>query len=105
MRRYFSGIIFLVLLLSAGESFSQGFSPYSRFGLGYLPTDVYSNTRAMGGIATGYSSAFHINHTNPASYSEIAVTTFEVGVNADAATVRTRDSSYNGINGTVNAPR
>ena len=101
MRRYFTGIIFLALLFTARESLSQGFSPYSRYGLGYLPSDVFSSTRAMGGIATGYSSAFHINHTNPASYADIAITTFEVGVNVDAATVHTKDSAYNGVNGTV----
>ena len=101
MRRYFSGAILLVLLFAAHESFSQGFSPYSRYGLGYLPSDIFSATRAMGGISTGYSSGIHINHTNPASYSDIAVTTFEVGANADAATVHTKDSLYNGINGTV----
>lgn len=102
MRRYFSGIIFLALLLTSLGAFSQAFSPYSRYGLGYMPSDVYSVTRGMGGIATGYSSAVHVNHTNPASYSEIAVTTFEVGVNAEAASIRTRDSLYNGVNGTIN---
>ena len=101
MRRYFSGLILLVLVCSAFVSSAQTFSPFSRYGLGYLTSDVYSVNRAMGGIATGYSSGIHINHTNPASYSEIAVTTFEIGANADAATFRTKDSSYNGVNGTV----
>ncbi|MCW3124455.1 MAG: hypothetical protein JWO03_113 [Bacteroidetes bacterium] len=102
MRRYFSGLVLLVLLFSASESFSQAFSPFSRYGLGYLSSDVYSVTRSMGGIATGYSSPIHINHTNPASYADIAVTTFEIGVNVDAASIRTKDSVYNGVNGTVN---
>ena len=101
MRRYFSGIVFLALLLISGESFSQAFSPFSRYGLGYMPSTVFSSTRAMGGIATGYSSASHINPINPASYADIAITSFEVGANADAATVRTKDSVYNGVNGTV----
>jgi long-subunit fatty acid transport protein len=88
--------------MSAGHSsFAQAFSPYSRFGLGSLSIDAMSSTRAMGDLTSGYSSAFHINHANPASYADISLTTFEVGANADAITVHTRDSLYNGVNGSV----
>jgi hypothetical protein len=55
----------------------------------------------MGDIVTGYSSSFHINHANPASYADIGLTTFEVGVNADAISIKTRDSIYNALNGSV----
>ena len=101
MRSYLAGFIFLVCMSCGMGSFAQGFSPYSRFGLGYLPTDVYPSLRGMGGISTGYSGPYTINHTNPASYADLGLTVFEVGANADGATVRTKDSSYNGLNGTV----
>ncbi len=100
MHRYFTGLLFL--MMSCGSSlFAQEYSPYSRFGLGTVPDDVMSSTRAMGGISAGYSSAFHLNHANPASYADLGLTTFEVGVNANAATVKTADSVYNGVNGSV----
>jgi hypothetical protein len=101
MRRYFTGSVFLLFMSIAGGVFSQAFSPYSRFGLGYMPDDLMSATRAMGGITAGYSSAFHINHANPASYADLSLTTFEVGANADAGSIRTADSIYHGVNGTV----
>jgi hypothetical protein len=90
------------MLMSCGaDMYAQAFSPYSRFGLGYIPIDAPVSTRGMGDISTAYSSSFHINHANPASYADLGLTTFEVGVNADAASIKTRDSIYNGINGSV----
>ena len=100
MHRYFTGLLFLMMSCGSGL-FAQEYSPYSRFGLGTLPDDNMSSTRAMGGISAGYSSAFHLNHANPASYADLGLTTFEVGVNANAATVKTADSVYNGVNGSV----
>jgi hypothetical protein len=85
----------------AGSLFSQESNPYSRFGLGYQPQDAPTSTQSMGFISAGYSSASHINHANPASYADLGLTTFEVGVNANAVSIRTRDSIYNGVNGTV----
>lgn len=102
MRSFFSGLVLWILLTGPLAGFSQAFSPYSRYGLGYLHSDALSSTKGMAGITTGYSSPMFINYSNPASYSEISVTTFEVGANADALTVRTQDSSYNGVNGSVN---
>ena len=101
MHRYFTGLLFLMMILIAGSISAQESSPYSRFGLGYIPQDAMSATRAMGSLSAGYSSAFHINHANPASYADLGITTFEVGANADAVSIRTKDSIYNGLNGTV----
>jgi hypothetical protein len=66
-----------------------------------MPADVMSATRAMGDISSGYSSAYHLNHANPASYADLGLTTFEVGVNANSISLRTKDSVYNGLNGSV----
>jgi len=101
MHRYFTGLLFLALMSCSSYTFAQAFSPYSRFGLGYIPQETVSGTKGMGGIFSGYSSAFHINYSNPASYADIALTTFEVGVNADAGSIRTKDSTFNGVTGTV----
>ncbi len=100
MHRYFTGLLFL-MIMSGSSLHAQAFSPYSRFGLGYMPLDIMSATRAMGDISAGYSSSFHINHANPASYADLGLTTFEVGANTDAGTINTKDSVYNGVNGSV----
>jgi long-subunit fatty acid transport protein len=101
MHRYFTGLFFLMLMSGVGSLSAQEASPYSRFGLGYMPQDAMSATRAMGDISAGYSSAFHLNHANPASYADLGLTTFEVGANANVVSIRTADSIYHGVNGTV----
>lgn len=101
MRKFFVLVLFLLLLVSNQLS-AQATSPYSRFGLGSIRSDVFSTNQAMGGISAGYSSTLGINHANPASYSEIAWTTFEVGANLNGNTLRSKDSSYNAFSGGVN---
>lgn len=81
---------------------SQSTSPYSRFGLGFLRPEVMSNNKAMGEITGGIRSAYSLNPENPASYSELTYTTFEVAASVDMNTLTTRDSSYNGAYGTIN---
>ncbi len=56
----------------------------------------------MGEISAGYRSAVGLNPQNPASYSELSLTTFEGGANIDATTMTTRDSVYKGTYGTLN---
>lgn len=83
-------------------TFAQTNSPYSRFGLGFLRSDVFSSNKSMGEIAAGYRSAVGLNVQNPASYSELSLTTFEGGANIDATTMTTKDSVYKGTYGTLN---
>jgi hypothetical protein len=81
-----SGFTFLLTLSTLGawaQSTATSSSPYSQFGLGDINTSILPQNRAMGGIATatnkinGYNS---INIINPASYSNIGLTTIDVGV-------------------------
>ncbi|MGE5423945.1 MAG: hypothetical protein ACM3N9_01200 [Syntrophothermus sp.] len=44
-------------------------SPYSRFGIGDLSGNTNAWNLSMGGIGTALRSPYHINLTNPASYS------------------------------------
>jgi len=71
------------LQLSAQEN-----SPYSRYGLGdMVPTGNIIN-RAMGGMSGAYFDYQSINYTNPASYSKLRVTTFDLGFEVDTRTLR-----------------
>lgn len=54
-------------------------SPYSKYGIGLLRSEAYGANFAMGGTGIGMRSNKDIGFLNPASYSEIGVTTFEVG--------------------------
>lgn len=92
--------IFLVSLLapsvfSTAQTTSS--SPYSQFGLGDLKRSLIPQTRAMGGISMGVRKPGvydNINMANPASYSTLALTAFEVGASMDL-----RSLSKAGVNG------
>lgn len=46
-------------------------SPYTRYGLGDLSNNAFTNNVAMGGIGYGLRDQSHINMMNPASYSAV----------------------------------
>ena len=81
--------IFLLSLLAVGISSSAQItstSPYSKFGLGDLKGSFLPQNRAMGGLSMGVRKPGvydNINFANPASYSTLALTTFDVGASVD----------------------
>jgi hypothetical protein len=74
----------LQLTLTAQEN-----SPYSRYGIGDLAPNHNILTRGMGGISAGIADRFSINFTNPASFSSLELTTFDVGADIDIRTLKT----------------
>lgn len=105
LHRLFTNRLFSALLLSGCyiSVFSQAASPYSRYGLGFLRTPVFSSNKGMGEVAAPYAGALSINYANPASYASMLRTTIEVGANFNEVTLRTRnDSVYNTGNGGLN---
>ncbi len=46
-------------------------SPYTRYGLGDLSDQIFTNNAAMGGIGYGLRSNRNVNPMNPASYSSV----------------------------------
>ncbi len=55
-------------------------SPYSRYGLGDLSDQNNAASEAMGGLSATYHDIFHLNVQNPASFSFLKSTAFEVGL-------------------------
>jgi hypothetical protein len=76
-------------------------SPYSKFGLGDLVSPSLPQNKAMGGISVGlrklgsYSS---INVANPASYSSIDLTTFDMGAGASFRQLDASSAYNNNVN-------
>lgn len=102
--RHFTFVFFSVLGLLLFATFdvgAQASSPYSRFGLGSVRSNVFSANRAMGDLSAPYYSALHINYANPASYASLLRTTIEAGAMLDGATIATKDSTYRSLNGGV----
>lgn len=95
-------LLSLVLVVSAVSAFSQASSPYSRYGLGYINSSVFSANKAMGGVAAPYASLAFINYTNPASYASLSRTVIELGMNVEGANINVKDSTYKATQAGIN---
>ncbi|HEX8378232.1 MAG TPA: hypothetical protein VF602_10450 [Pedobacter sp.] len=107
MTKTLKNIFILSCLLSGFNALAQSTtsSPYSQFGLGYLNGSQLPQNKAMGGISAGLrkpSTYNNVNLSNPASYSAIRITTFDIGAYGGATTLtkgsvseRTFDASLN----------
>jgi len=81
---FFLFIVFCIIHTTSIAQISNS-SPYSRYGIGDLSGKGYAQGFAMGGtniaMQTDTTPMFFINSGNPASYSNIRLTTAELGVN------------------------
>lgn len=82
------GTLLLSAALASWNASAQENSPYSRFGLGNVVPSQNVLNRAMGGVSAAYSDVQSINFVNPASYSKLRVTTFDVGLDFENRTLR-----------------
>ena len=72
-------------------------SPYSRFGLGDIQGNVFSQFSALGGGTTSLSLKNKINPYNPATYSNIGKNTFLLSLGALHNTVNLKNSYENQV--------
>lgn len=75
-----------LILFMSSNLFSQNgtSSPYSRYGIGDLANQKFGQYQGMGGTAIGIRNAYHLNFSNPASYTAIDSLSFiwEFGANS-----------------------
>jgi len=88
-----------VLLLCSLMTFAQQgtSSPYSFYGIGDIRFKGTAENRAMGGVSV-FTDSIHINLQNPASYSQLKLTTFTIGGTFSA-------SKYTSLNANEKAQR
>ncbi|MCW3106250.1 MAG: hypothetical protein JWQ09_756 [Segetibacter sp.] len=93
-----SFIVFL--LLGSLYTTAQQNSPFSRYGLGDPYPGQNIVTRAMGGIGSTYGNGQSVNFSNPASYSELKIVTYDIGLSLDNRTLRSANpiQKYNSVN-------
>ncbi len=90
----------VLLLLSVLSVQAQENSPYSRYGLGDMVPNQSVVSRSMGGISAGfvdydrrfdlkqlYPKTQSINFVNPATYSKMRITSFDLGFEVDTRTL------------------
>lgn len=98
MQRHSLKFLLLLSFFSFFETVSGqgGFnSPFSRFGFGDLVDRDFSFMRHMGGINAAYNDPYHINNANPASYSYLRTTSFDIGVSANNISLKDPENTQN----------
>src|SRR5947208_16537389 len=83
---------------------SQENSPRSKYGLGDIVPAGNLINRAMGGLSTPFSTYDNqsVNYLNPASYSRLKLTTFDLGFEVDSRVMRETNSTNKFNSGSAN---
>jgi hypothetical protein len=70
------GALLFTLLPAVITAQNNTNSPYTRYGYGQLSGQLSGKSKAMGGVAYGLRDSYHINPSNPASYTAVDSLTF-----------------------------
>jgi hypothetical protein len=73
-------------------------SPYARYGLGNMNNGANVRSAGIGGMSIAMredSIPYLVNFLNPASYTSIGFTAFDIGIYANTATISTSSASQN----------
>ena len=84
-------LFLFVLMALPFFSIAQENSPYSRYGIGNLMPSGNIASRSMGGIGAGFTDPTIINFLNPASYSSLTLTTFDVAADFASRTIKSNN--------------
>ena len=91
-RRFLFTLLGVFALVSSWAQ-PQNNSPYSRFGLGDVLNQNFTNLRATPGFANAYTDAYHINLHNPASLGFLQTAAFDLGIYGRRSTWETNTLS------------
>jgi hypothetical protein len=107
MIKFFKSVLFIISLTAGFVANAQttSNSPYSQFGLGIIKPPLLPQNRAMGGIAAGLRNIGpvfnNINLANPASYSDIHLTAFDIGASSSLYELSKSNISRKDFNATL----
>lgn len=89
-------IVFSLSQFSVGNAQTASSSPYSRYGIGDLTGKGFSQNFGMGGTTIAMQNdtvpMFFINNGNPASYSNMRLTTADLGINYNRVQLQNTDA-------------
>jgi hypothetical protein len=91
---------FILFILGFFTAFSQANSPFSRYGLGDPYPSQNIINRGMGGIATTYSNSQSVGFSNPATYSDLKIVTYDIGISVDSRSLKSAEPvlKYTSVN-------
>lgn len=82
------GFVILCSCTIATTVSAQENSPYSRYALGDLTNSQHILNRGMGGISVALADWQSINFSNPATFANARIVTYDLGITIDARTLR-----------------
>ncbi len=82
IRSYLIVLLLLFSMCSYGQTTTN--SPYSKYGLGVLRSESFNQNFGFAGTGIGLRSSTDLDIINPASLSELGITTFELGFTNNA---------------------
>jgi len=91
MQLPFNRLLFAIFMAFSSISFSQESSPYSRFGLGNIQDLNNIASSCMGGLGSSFRNTESISFLNPASYSALRLTGFEIATTATTSFLKTKE--------------
>lgn len=103
-KKYILAFSILSLVVCKAMAQSTINSPYSKFGVGNLKGAYLPQNRAIGNLAYGISTVGayqNINISNPASYSFIRLTAFDIGASAYLQTLNKASLSEKSFNASL----
>ena len=100
LRRAILSLMFILLSGWTFFSFAQpaNNSPYARYGLGNLNNGANVRSAGIGGMSIAMredSIPYLVNFLNPASYTSIGFTAFDIGIYGNVATISSSTQSQN----------
>ena len=106
MIKIFKNILLVIVLFTTVSASAQNTSssPYSQFGLGDLKGSLLPQNIGIGGLRNGLRKPgpySNVNLSNPASYSAIQLTTFDIGASTDLRQLSKTGISENSFNATL----
>jgi hypothetical protein len=76
-------------------------SPFSRIGLGDFLDQEFVASSSMGGLGATFHDPYHINVVNPASFSSLKSTAFEIGLNASYTLTQSSKTTFDNWSGNL----
>ncbi|MFM2000452.1 MAG: hypothetical protein RL204_2399 [Bacteroidota bacterium] len=101
VKKILSSLVFVLIAVLAQSQTSTS-NPYSRFGIGILENPGSAIHFGMGGVTTSIADGNSVNLFNPASYSQLSRTVFQIGGTGQFQTLSNTSGTESYSNGRVN---
>ncbi|MEM6965490.1 MAG: hypothetical protein AAF573_12035 [Bacteroidota bacterium] len=95
--KFFLALAFVFITTTIALAQPKDNNPYTRLGIGELTDQFFFPQASMGGMTAAFHDPYHMNISNPASYSRLRSAAFELGLFAEYASLNTPVGQNNSL--------